>query len=151
MFLGSFFISHIRFWGEPIEDKLFGKERAAHYMPVGSAVNHGMRLSLHADTPMTDPSALGLMQTAITRKTNNGRTIGVGECIDVVSAIRAVTIDAAYQLFMEDKIGSISPGKYADFVLLDKNPLDVPPDDLHAIRVCETWIAGKRAYQSESL
>ena len=144
----SFFISHIRYWGEPIEDKLFGPERAAHYMPVGTATRHKMPISLHADTPMTDPSALGLMQTAMTRKTNNGRTIGADECISVKEALRAVTIDAAYQLFMEDKVGSISPGKHADFVVLNQNPLDVAHEELHNIGICETWIAGERVYSN---
>ena len=142
----SFFISHIRYWGEPIEDQLFGPERAAHYMPVGSAARNKMPISLHADTPMTDPSALGLMQTAMTRKTNNGRVIGADERISVEGALRAVTIDAAYQLFMEDKVGSISTGKYADFVILNQNPCEVPADELHEVYVCETWVAGERVY-----
>ena len=148
--LCSFFISHIRYWGEPIEDKLFGAERANHYMPAGSAVRNNMPISLHADTPMTDPTALGLMQTAITRKTLNGRVIGEGECINAEEALRGVTIDAAYQLFMEDRVGSISPGKYADLVILDKNPLNTSPEMLDSIRVCETWIGGKPVFVNET-
>jgi predicted amidohydrolase YtcJ len=66
--LCSFLINHITNWGVPIEDHLFGPERAAHYMPAGTADPAGMRISLHADTPMTDPSALELMQAATTRR-----------------------------------------------------------------------------------
>lgn len=148
--LCSFFISHIRYWGAAIEDKLFGPERAAHYMPVGSATRQGMRISLHADTPMTDASALGLMQTAMNRKTSDGRVIGAGESISAELALRSVTIDAAYQLFMEEKIGSIEPGKYADFVVLDQNPLTTEADELHKIKTCETWLGGESIYRANN-
>lgn len=147
--LSSFFISHIRYWGAAVEDSLFGPERAAHYMPAGTALAQGMRISLHADTPMTDASALGLMQTAIGRKTDEGRVIGAGEGISVEQALRAMTIDAAYQLFMEDKLGSISVGKYADLVLLDANPLEVETDRLDQVRICETWLAGSLVYAAD--
>jgi len=142
----SFFISHIRYWGAAIEDYLFGPERASHYMPVGTAIKHGMPVSLHADTPMTDATALGLVQTAINRKTADGRIIGSGESISAEAALRAVTIDAAWQLCKEDSIGSISVGKYADLVILDDNPLTTDPDDLHRINIVQTWIAGKNVY-----
>ncbi|MFT5218585.1 MAG: putative amidohydrolase YtcJ [Planctomycetota bacterium] len=144
----SFFISHIRYWGAAVEDFLFGPQRAAHYMPAGTAVAAGMTISLHADTPMTDASALALMQTAITRQTLEGRVIGAGEALTVEQALRAVTIDAAYQLFMEDRIGSISAGKYADFVILDANPLKTAPDAIDQINIDETWIAGRRVYRA---
>jgi predicted amidohydrolase YtcJ len=146
----SYFINHIKYWGEVVEDHLFGAERAAHYMPAGSACERGMRISLHADTPMTDASALVMMQTAVTRKTLNGRVIGLIERLTVEQALRAVTIDAAYQLFMEDSIGSIRENKLADFVVLDKNPLDVPVNELENIRISETWLAGQKVYSSES-
>ena len=144
----SYFINHIKYWGEVVEDHLFGPERAAHYMPAGSASSRGMRISLHADTPMTDASALNMMQTAITRKTMNGRVIGKKECMTTMQALRAVTIDAAYQLFMEDWIGSITPGKYADLVLLDKNPLEVDADELDSIQIKQTWLAGQSVFTS---
>jgi predicted amidohydrolase YtcJ len=146
----SYFINHIKYWGEVVEDHLFGADRAAHYMPAGTAASNGMRISLHADTPMTDASALGMMQTAVTRKTLSGRVIGQGERLTVKQALRAVTIDAAYQLFMEDSIGSLCEGKLADFVVLDRNPLDVPADELHNIRISETWLAGQKVYSDDS-
>ncbi len=144
--LGSFFINHITHWGAPIEDVLFGPERAAHYVPAGSATAQGMRISLHADTPMTDPSCLELMQAAITRKTKEGRCVGPDERMTAEAALRAVTIDAAYQIRKEDVLGSITPGKYADFVILARNPLAASHDRISDIEVQETWLAGRKVW-----
>ncbi len=144
--LCSFFINHITHWGAPIEDALFGPERAAHYMPAGSAVAAGMRISLHADTPMTDPSALALMQAATTRRAGDGRVLGAEERIDIPTALRAVTLDAAYQIGMEERLGSLSPGKHADLVILDRDPLETPAEELAEIAVLQTWLAGRKVF-----
>lgn len=146
--LGSFFINHITHWGAPIEDVLFGPERAAHYVPAGSAAQKGMRISLHADTPMTDPSCLELMQAAMTRKAGDGRCVGPEERIDAHTALRAVTIDAAFQIGKEDVLGSIAPGKHADFVVLAQNPLTTDPETLRDITVQQTWLAGERVWSN---
>lgn len=140
--LSSFFINHITHWGAPIEDVLFGPERAAHYVPAGTAAGRGMRISLHADTPMTDPSCLELMQAAMTRKAGDGRIVGPDERLDAITALKAVTIDAAYQIGKEDRLGSISSGKHADLVVLDKDPLTTDPNTLRSINVKQTWLAG---------
>lgn len=142
----SFFINHITHWGAPIEDALFGPERAAHYMPAGSAVAEGMRISLHADTPMTDASALDLMQAAVTRRAADGRCLGEGERLDIETALKSVTIDAAYHIGMEDQLGSITPGKHADLVILGANPLETEGDRLGEIPISSTWLAGERVY-----
>lgn len=147
--LSSFFINHITHWGAPIEDVLFGPERAAHYVPAGSAARKGMRISLHADTPMTDPSCLELMQAAMTRRAGDGRCVGESECLDAETALRAVTIDAAYQIGKEDVLGSITVGKHADLVVLDNNPLEVDPKDLRNIVVQQTWLAGECVWKNE--
>ncbi|MEO0773682.1 MAG: amidohydrolase [Pseudomonadota bacterium] len=147
--LGSFFINHITHWGAPIEDALFGPDRAAHYVPAGSAAKAGMRLSLHADTPMTDPSCLELMQAAMTRRAADGRCVGPGECMTAMDALRAVTIDAAYQIRKEDVLGSITPGKHADFVVLADDPLTTAPEHLRDIAVQQTWLAGQKVWSHD--
>ncbi len=144
----SFFINHITHWGAPIEDALFGPERAAHYMPAGSAVEAGMRISLHADTPMTDPSALKLMQAAATRRAGDGRVLGAEERIDIATALKSVTLDAAYQIGMEELLGSLRPGKHADLVVLDRDPLATPAEELAEIAVRQTWLAGRKVYHA---
>lgn len=147
--LCSFFINHITHWGAPIEDALFGPERAAHYMPAGSASEQGMRISLHADSPMTDPSALELMRASMTRLAGDGRCVGSGERLDAGTALRAVTIDAAYQIRMEDKLGSITPGKYADLAILDRNPLACDAGDLTGEAVLATYLSGERIWSHD--
>jgi len=144
----SFFINHITHWGGPIEDVLFGPERASHYMPAGSAVKAGMRISLHADTPMTDPSALELMKASMTRLTNDSRCLGKEECLDSLTALKSVTIDAAYQIGMEDKLGSISTGKHADFAVLEHNPLTTDAAEIANIKVVSTYLAGERVWHN---
>ena len=121
--LASYFINHITHWGAPTEDVLFGPDRAAHYVPAGGAARAGMRISLHADTPMTDPSCLELMQAAMTRQAVDGRCVGPEQRLDAMAALKAVTIDAAFQINKEKVLGSITPGKHADLVLLSSNPL----------------------------
>ncbi len=147
--LASFFINHITHWGAPIEDVLFGPERAAHYIPAGTAAKQGMRISLHADTPMTDPSCLELMQAAMTRRANDGRCLGPGERLEAQTALRAVTIDAAYQIGKEDVLGSISPGKHADFVVVDANPLQTDSNRIRDIKIQQTWLAGERVWAND--
>ncbi len=145
--LCSFFINHITYWGVPIEDALFGPERAAHYMPAGTAVRSGMQISLHADTPMTDPSCLALMSAATLRQAADGRCLGPAERIDSESALKSVTIDAAFHIGMENQLGSLTPGKHADMVILDRNPLEVPHEELEDIVVQSTYLAGSCVFE----
>ena len=67
----------------------------------------------------------------------------------VEEAIRAITIDAAWQLRMEDKVGSIEVGKYADLVVLDQSPLDVEPLEIQDIKVISTMMDGKYTFQQK--
>lgn len=142
----SFFPNHLYYWGEPIADAMFGPDVAARYMPFGSAAQAGMRFSLHCDAPMTDPDPLQCAQIAVTRQTQNGRVIGPEQCVDIDQALKAVTINAAYQLFMDDRVGSIEVGKYADFVILEQNPRKVDPATLGNISVLGTWLGGRQVW-----
>lgn len=75
---------------------------------------------------------------AVNRVTKGGVLLGANERIGVYDALRAVTVNAAYQYFEEDRKGSIAPGKNADFVLLDGDPTAVPPERIRDIKVCAT-------------
>ena len=70
------------------------------------------------------------------------------EAISAEQALRAVTIDAAGQLFAEDRVGSLEVGKLADVTVTDRNPLEVDPLELDALQVSETWIGGRLAVES---
>jgi predicted amidohydrolase YtcJ len=144
----SFHVNHVYYYGDELRDHIIGPERSERLMPVGTAVRAGHRVSLHADSPMYPPEPFRLMRTAVTRKSRSGERIAPGESITSEQALRAVTIDAAWQLFAEDRIGSLESGKHADFTVVDRNPLEVEPDELDQIRVMGTWIAGRQAYRA---
>lgn len=134
----SYFLPYIYHWGEALRDYLIGEEAAARFVPSGSAMRKGMRTSLHCDSPMTWPDALVCLHVAVTRKTMKGAVIGADQRVPVGEALKALTIDAAYQIQMDDRIGSLKAGKYADFVILSNDPMACDPDRLLEIKVLGT-------------
>jgi len=83
----------------------------------------------------------------VNRVTRNGQVLGPAERIAVRDALRAVTIEAAWQNFEESHKGSIEPGKLADFVVLAENPMTIPPERLKDIAVLETIVGGESVYR----
>lgn len=138
----SFHIDHVRWYGPELRDSIIGPDRAARLMPVRSAIDHGHRVSLHADSPMYPPGPLRLAGTASSRRTRRGEELGPTQAISVREAMRAVTIDAAWQLGVDDEIGSIEVGKAADFTVLERNPLQCDAAELESIGVVGTWVGG---------
>ena len=113
-------------------------------MPCGTAVKTGMRLSLHNDPPVTPEEPLRNISVAATRTAPFGRVLAPDERLTVEQAIRAQTIDAAWQLFADDVIGSLEVGKYADMVLLSADPRNVPPEQIADLEVRSTFLTGGR-------
>jgi predicted amidohydrolase YtcJ len=140
----SFHINHVHYYGPELRDSILGAARAEALMPIGSALRAGHRPSLHADSPMYPPEPFRLMKTAVTRQTRTAETIGSKEAITREQALRAITLDAAWQLFADDRIGSIEPGKLADFTIVDSNPLEVDATELDEISILGTWLGGRR-------
>ncbi|MDD5169082.1 MAG: amidohydrolase [Syntrophales bacterium] len=145
----SFHINHLYYYGSALKNDILGAERTARMLPVNSVRKNGLYYSLHADAPMYPEEPLSLLQTAVTRKTREGEIIGPHEAISVMDGLRALTVYAAWQLNMEEKIGSIEPGKYADLIILDKNPLKVAPDSLRDIRVLNTFVNGSEVWSRQ--
>lgn len=146
--LPSFFVAHVYHWGDVHLENL-GPARAAQISPAGSAGDLGLRYTFHQDSPVIPPDMLETVWCAANRITRAGAVLGGGERVSVYDALRAITIHAAYQYGEEDKKGSIAPGKDASFVLLDRDPLAVPPAELRHIRVVETICRGKTIYRAE--
>ena len=140
----SWHINYIYYFGEAMRDEIIGPERARVLIPIAAANNAGLRSSLHNDSPMFPADPFKLMRTAVTRRTRKGETIGEDQAITIDEAIKAVTINAAYQLFLEDKVGSLEVGKLADMVVLSENPRKIDPLQLDQIRVMETYREGRR-------
>ena len=141
----SFFSAHTYYWGDRHAAIFMGPERAANMSPARWAQEAGVRFSSHLDTPVTPMLPLQAVWSQVERKSTSGTIIGPGQRIDRLSALRAVTIDAAWQVFMDDVIGSIEPGKDADLVVLSDNPLTAP--DLRSLKVDRTIIAGATVYR----
>ncbi len=142
----SIFVDQIHYWGDIIVDGLFGAEHGSRWMPCGSAVATGMRISLHNDPPVTPEEPLRNISVAATRTAPSGRVLGPEERLTVDQAIRAQTIDAAWQLFSDDVVGSLEVGKYADFVVLSADPRLVPPEQIADLEVRTTYVAGRQVY-----
>jgi hypothetical protein len=144
----SFFMDHIYYYGEQLP-QIVGPDRAARFMPLGSAFAAGHRASIHTDNPATPIDPFRVISTAVTRKPKNTEVIlGPAERATIDDALKAVTINAAWQLFEDDQRGSITVGKAADFVLLSHNPLRVNPENINYISVLCTWIDGNKVNTS---
>jgi predicted amidohydrolase YtcJ len=142
----SFFSAHTWYWGDRHRDIFIGPERAALISPAKWAQDQGLRFSSHLDTPVTPMLPLQAVWSQVNRITHGKDVLGPGQRIGVMDALRAVTIDAAWQVFQEGEIGSLEPGKYADLVVLSGNPLD-DPMDMRELEVEQTIIGGATVYR----
>lgn len=144
----SMTIGHVGFWGEIFHDHVLGHERADRIDPTGSLTKRGVRFSFHSDSPVSPYYPLQYISTGASRlwQTPPRKVLGQQQRVAVDRAIKAVTLDAAYALFSEDKVGSLEPGKWADLVILDQNPRTTAPAKISEIKVQETWVNGKRVY-----
>jgi predicted amidohydrolase YtcJ len=119
-----------------------GPDRGPQMVRLGSLESKGVPIGLHSDSPMAPLSPLTLMWTAIARENISGEKTGQGEVMSRYGALKAITIDAAWILGLEDSIGSIRAGKAADFTVLAADPLTVPLEQLRSIEVIGTIYAG---------
>lgn len=142
----SFFIAHIFYWGD-VHIKNFGFERASKISPANSALKNDVLFTLHQDSPVIEPNMFETIWCAVKRTTKNKVLLGNDEKIPVIEAIKAVTINSAYQYFEEDKKGSIKEGKLANLIIIDKNPLKIDIDDIKNIKVLETIKDGITLYK----
>jgi predicted amidohydrolase YtcJ len=142
----GFTIGHVHYWGEPFHDHIVGAARANRIDPAASMKKEGVRFAFHSDTPVSPYGPLKYITQGVTRvwQSPTERVLGPDERISVDDAIRAVTIDAAYQLMSDHEVGSLEVGKLADFVVLEKNPRTTAPAQISEIKVLETWVGGKR-------
>ena len=138
----SFFAAHVYHWGE-IHVKNFGLDRAGRISPAGSALARGIPFTFHQDSPVIPPDMLETIWCACVRRTKAGRVLGAEERIPVEAALRAVTQTAALQYGLEKELGTLRPGKRADFVLLSGDPLRTPPEELKKLQVERTIQRGR--------
>lgn len=144
----SFHINHILYYGDFLRSEVVGKRTDA-ILPVRTVRDSSIVFSLHADNPMFDANPLSLVSTAVVRNTESGHVIGREERIQLYDALKAVTIHPAWQVGMDDKLGTIESGKYADLVILSANPYTVPPKEISTIEVLETIVAGNTIWKKD--
>ena len=148
----SFLIGHVHFWGVWMRDRVFGPDRVNLLGRLASVGRAGVGYTLHSDFTVTDPGPPHMIQMAVARRTwkEPDFVLNPAERVSVESAIRAITSEAAWQLFSEHEIGSLEVGKLADLVILDQDPRKVPVGRIRDIRVAATWMDGAQVYAADA-
>jgi len=145
----SFYAVHPYFWGD-WHRKIFGELRASRISPARSAIARAIPFTIHNDAPVVPPMAMRLMAIAVNRTTRSGHVLGPDQRITAYEALQAMTVNGARQYFEEASKGTIAPGKRADLVILDADPLEVDPARLAEIKVIETIARGRTVYRREN-
>jgi predicted amidohydrolase YtcJ len=145
----SVFPMHTFYWGDWHRDRTVGPIKAEDISPTGWLVKRGMKFSSHHDAPVAFPDSMRILDATVTRRSRSGDIIGPEHRVDVMTALRAMTIWPAYQHFEEEQKGSIEPGKLADFVVLSDNPMTVDPETLDQLLVVKTVKEGETIFERE--
>ncbi|MFC3030985.1 amidohydrolase [Pseudoalteromonas fenneropenaei] len=146
----SFLIGHVGYWGYAFDEVIF-KEKAQLLDRCQTMLELGARITLHSDLSVTPLGPLRMMEQAVTRVMEQSPTQAVlneREVLTKEQALRAITYDAAWQCHIDQWVGSLEPGKLADFVILAKDPVAVESNLIRDIPVLQTWVAGKLRYHS---
>ncbi|MDC7240980.1 MAG: amidohydrolase family protein [Spirochaetales bacterium] len=147
----SFLIGHVHYWGVDFRDNIFGEEKAWLLDRAKSVEDAGISYTLHSDYPVTFADPMQMIYTAVTRETwkEPDYVLNPAERVSVESAIRALTIEAAWQTMSDHEIGSLEEGKFADLVILDRDPRKVDPREIPSIDIVETWVDGRQVYSRD--
>lgn len=133
----------------------FGEERLTYFQPLRDLFRHGVIAGGGSDHMQKIGSLRAInpyhpflgMWVAITRRARGYEgQLHPEQALDRLQALRFYTANNAYLMFMEDRTGSIESGKLADFIVIDRDYLDCPVDDIRRIRVMETWLGGRRVH-----
>lgn len=144
--LPSYYSAHPFFWGD-WHRQSFGEERAAFISPAAETVRMEIPFSIHNDSPVVPPDMMRLMWIAVNRETRSGFILGPDQRLTPMQALHAITQGAAYQYFEENTKGSITQGKQADLVILERNPLLSNQDTIKDIAIIETFSNGRSVYK----
>jgi predicted amidohydrolase YtcJ len=143
----SFFTLHTFYFGDTHVLQR-GKDQAYFLSPMRAAIDKGLRPTNHTDFVVAPLDQMFVLWSAVNRVSRAGEVIGPGQRVTPLEALKAITINAAYQILEEASKGSLEPGKLADLVVLDKNPLEVDPMAIKDIKVVETFKEGKSIYSA---
>jgi predicted amidohydrolase YtcJ len=142
----SFYTLHTYYFAEA-HIKNRGKEQAMYISPMRDAIDKGLKPTNHTDFYVAPLDQMFMLWTAVNRISRAGASIGPDQRVTPMEGLKAMTINSARQHVEDDRKGSLEPGKLADLVILDKNPLKVPPMAIKDIKVVETIKEGKTVYK----
>lgn len=147
----GFTIGHTDYWGEAFHDHLIGAERADRIDPSATMIKKGMHFAYHSDSPVSPIHPLKYASEGASRlwQVAPQKVLNANEKVSINNALKAITIDAAYQLKMDDKIGSVETGKYADFAIVNQNPMKTDAYKIRDIEVNETWVNGQQVFKKQ--
>ncbi len=144
----SFLIGHLYYWGDAFVRHIVGRDKAQLLDPVGGARRRGLRATVHSDYTVTDFEPFREIQTQVTRETRVGGRLNPEEAVGAELAVRAKTVDAAWQTHCDQVAGSIEVGKLADLVVLDQDPTAVDASAIANTRVLRTLVGGETVFEA---
>lgn len=129
-----------------------GEARLGGVAALRTLTDARARLALGSGAPAGSPDPFLTLHAAVTRQDADARPAGgwqAGQAIDVCQAFAGLTTGAAYAAFAEDRVGTLEPGKWADFALLDRDPFAIPADELWRVQVLTTFLAGEVVFKRD--
>ena len=145
----SIFPMHTFYWGDWHRDHTVGPVNAENISPAGWIRERDMMFGTHHDAPVALPDSMRVLAATVTRRTRSGDILGPHQRVDVMTALKAMTLWPAWQHFEEDDKGSIEVGKVADFVILSDDPTAINPETLAQLKVLSTIKEDAVVYQAE--
>ncbi len=145
----SLFPMHTFYWGDWHRDHTVGPVNAENISPTGWVRQRDMMFGSHHDAPVAFPDSMRVLSATVTRRTRSGDILGPSQRVDVMTALKAMTIWPAWQHFEENDKGSIEVGKLADFVILSGDPTAVEPEKLADLKVSATVKEDKVVYDAK--
>lgn len=139
----NIFANHLWYFGDQHAALTIGPDRAERMDAVRTALDEGVMAAIHSDAPVTPLAPLFTAWCAVNRETMTGRVLGREECISVSEALELITLGAARTLRLDSEIGSIAPGKRADFTILGDDPLKCDPGAIKDVTVLGTVFGGR--------
>ena len=130
------------------EDRV-GAERIQGAYAWQRFLKQGTHIAGGSDFPVESPNPFYGLHAAVTRQDHEGQPPGgwhPDQAMTVTEALRAFTLDAAYAQHAEKTLGTLEPGKWADFILVDRDIFAIAPSEIWSTQVIETWVGGKRVY-----
>ena len=146
--IASLFPLHTFYWGD-WHKEIIGDSLGNKISPTRTALNKGLRITIHTDAPVALPNLMRVIWTATNRVSRSGEIIGKNERLTPYEALKCITEWSAYQHFEENRKGTLEVGKLADLVILDKNPLTSELNDIKDILVLETIKEGITVYKKK--